>query len=118
MTIQLGTKESPVRVNCEVTNNYRWIYVRVDYTQRTLMEALESQETERLLSDVYVTTGTNLGHGECKLRYPSNSRSLAGCYVTLVVRPGAFRHRRGQSTLDLYATDAQVVHRPWWTWCL
>ena len=116
--IQLGTKDNPVRVNCDVTNHYRWIYVRVDYTQRTLIEALESQEADRLLSDIYVTKGTNISCGECKLRFPSNARSLAGCYVTLVVRPSAFRHRRGHSTLDLYATDAQVIHRPWWTWCL
>jgi hypothetical protein len=83
-----------------------------------LIEALESQEAERLQTDIHIRRGTSLGYGECKLRLPSNSRSLAGCYVTLVVRPGAFRHRHGRSTLDLYAADVQVIRRPWWTWCL
>ena len=107
-----------MRVNCDVTNHYRWLYVRVGYTQRTLIEALESKEADRLLSDIYVTKGTNVSCGEVKLRYPSNAWCLASCYATLVVRPRAFRHRRGHSTLDLYATDVQVVRRPWWTWRL
>ena len=118
MAIQLGAKENPVRANCDTVYRYRWIYVKVDYTQQTLIEALENQEADRLLEDFNIERGTNLGCGECKLRFPSSSRSLAGCYVTLVVRPGAFRHRRGQSTLDLYATEVQVIRRPWWTWCL
>ena len=118
MAIQLGTKEKPVWVNCDVANHYRWLYVKVDFTQQNLIEVLEMQEADRLLEDFNITRGTNVSHGEVKLRLPSNSRSLAGCYVTLVVPPGPFRHRRGRSTLDLYATEVQVFRRPWWTWCL
>ena len=115
---QLGTPEKPVRVNFDETTKYRWLFVKVDYTQHTLIEALEKQEAERLELDAYTQQGTNLGYGECKLRFPSRARRLAGCYVTLVARPGAFRHRRGRSTLDLYATEVKVIHRPWWSWCL
>ena len=115
--IQLGTPEKPVRVNYDETAKYRWLFVNVDYTQHTLIEALDRQEAERLQTDIYTRQGTSLGYGECKLRLPS-MRRLAGCYVTLVVRPGVFRHRRGRSTLDLYATEVKVIHRPWWSWCL
>ena len=92
--------------------------MNVDYTQQTLIEAMERREADRLQTDIHIRQGTNLGYGECKLRLPSNARRLAGCYVTLVVRPGAFRHRQGRSTLGLYATEVRVVHRPWWSWCM
>ena len=116
--IQLGTPEKPVRVNYDETTKYRWLFVKVDYTQHTLIEALEKQEAERLHTDIHIRQGTNLGYGECKLRFPSRARRLAGCYVTLGVRPGAFRHRRGRSTLGLYATEVKVVNRPWRSWRL
>jgi hypothetical protein len=117
MSIQLGSKEKPVRVNCDVANHYRWLYVKVNYEQQQLIDALEMQEGDRLLQDFNIDRGANLSLNEVKLRFPSNSRSLSGCYVTLTVKPGPFRHRRGRSTLDLYATDVRVVHRPWWSWC-
>jgi hypothetical protein len=115
MTIQLGTKEEPVRVNCDVSDRYRYLYVRVNREQQQLIDALETQEGERLQD--FNDRGTNLLWNEVRLRFPSTSRSLAGCYVTLEIRPGAFRHRRGQTTLDLYAANVQVIRRPWWTWC-
>ena len=116
--IQLGSKEKPVRVNCDASNHYRWLYVKVNYEQQQLIDALEMQEGDRLLQDFNIDRGTNLNLGEVRLRFPSNCRSLSGCYVTLTVRPGPFRHKRGRSTLDLYATEVQVIRRPWWTWCI
>ena len=115
---ELGTREKPVRVTCDLTTNYRYIYVKIDYTQQELIETLENNEYGRLARNLYVEKGTNLAYGEVRLRFSSKSRSLAGCDVTCVVRPGAFRHGRGRSTLDLYATDLKVVQRPWWTWCI
>ena len=93
-TIQLGSKEKPVRVNCGMANHYRWLYVKVNYEQQQLIDALEMQEGDRLLADFNIDRGTNLSLNEVKLRYPSNSRSLAGCYVTLTVKPGP--HKRGK----------------------
>jgi len=115
MTIQLGTKEDPVRVNCDVSDKYRYLYVRVNREQQQLIDALEMQENERLQD--FNERGTNLMWNEVRLRYPMISRSLSGCDVTLGIRPGPFRHRRGQTTVDLYAVDVQVIRRPWWTWC-
>ena len=117
LAIQLGTKEEPARVNCDVSDHYRLLYVSVNHEQQQLIDALEMREGERL-QDFNTDHGTNLIWTEVKLRYPSTSRSLAGCYVTLGIKPGPFRHRRGQATLDLYAVDVQVIRRPWWTWCL
>ena len=114
--MQLGTKEEPVRVNCDVLDKYRYLYVRVNREQQQLIDALEMQENERL-QDFNADRGTNLMWNEVRLRYPMVSRSLSGCHVTLGIKPGAFRHRRGQATIDLYAVDVQVVRRPWWTWC-
>ena len=107
-----------MRATCDVTVRYRWIYVRVDYTQRSLIAALESREMDQMLTSLRITKGTNLAFGECKLRFPSNMRSLAGCDVTLVVRPGAFRFHRGKSTVELYAAEVKVIRRPWWAWCV
>ena len=118
LAIAFGTKEDPVRVNCDVSNQYRFLYVKVDYAQQQLIDELEMQEGDRLLQDFNIDRGTNLSHGEVRLRFPSTSRSLAGCYVTLTIKTGPFRHRRGRATLDLYATEVQVIRRPWWTWCL
>ena len=117
MAIQLGTNEEPVRVNCDVSNHYRWLYVKVNHEQQQLIDALEMWEGDRL-QDFNTDHGTNLCWNEVNLRHPSTSRSLAGCYVTLGIKPGPFQHRRGQATLDLYAVDVQVIRRPWWTWCL
>ena len=117
-TIQLGSKEKPARVNCDVATHYRWLYVKVNYEQQQLIDALEMQEGDRLLQDFNIDRGTNLSCNEVKLRYPSNSRSLAGCYVTLQVKQGPVRHRHGRATLGLYAVDVQVIRRPWWTWCI
>ena len=118
MAITLGTKENPVRINCDIWSQYRFLYVKVDHAQQQLIDELEMQEGERLLQDFKIDRGTNLIHNEVKLRFPSTTRSLAGCYVTLTIKTGPFRHRRGRATLDLYATEAQVIRRPWWTWCL
>ena len=41
MTIALGTKENPVRVNCDVSGQYRFLYFKVDYTQQQLIDELE-----------------------------------------------------------------------------
>ena len=116
--IELGAQEKPVRVTCDRATNYRHIYVKVDYTQQELIEALENNEYGRLARNLLAERGTNLVYGEVRLRFSSRSRSLAGCDVTCVVRPSAFRHGRGRSTLDLYATDLKVVRRSWWTWCI
>ena len=115
--IQLGSREKPVRVSCDTAAQYSWIYVKVNYEQQQLIDTLEMQEGDRQLQN-FNDRGTNLAWGEVRLRYPSNSRSLAGCYVTLKVKPGPFRYNRGRATLDLYATEAQVIRRPWWTWCI
>jgi len=115
--IQLGTKEEPVRVYCDASDRYRWLYVRVNRQQQEIIEALETKEGERL-QGFNIDQGTNLCWNEVKLRYPTVSRSLAGCYVTLGIRPGPFRHKNGRATLDLYAVDVKVVRRPWWTWCI
>ena len=117
MTTQLGTKENPVRVTCDVSNNYRWLYVKVDHEQQQLIDALEMREGDRL-QDFNTDHGASLCWSEAKLRYPSTSRSLAGCFATLGIKPSPFRHHRGRATLDLYAVDVQVFRRPWWTWCL
>ena len=50
-TIQLGSKEKPVRVNCDTANHYRWLYVKVNYEQQQLIDTLEMQEGDRLLQD-------------------------------------------------------------------
>ena len=65
MAIQLGTKEKPVRVNCDVSNHYRWLYVKVDYVQQQLIDALEMQEDDRLLQDFNIDRGTNLSWSNC-----------------------------------------------------
>ena len=59
--INLGTPEKPVRVTYDLITNYRWIYVKVDYTQHSLIEALESRELDRRSTNLRVTQGTNLG---------------------------------------------------------
>ena len=64
MAIQLGAKENPVRVNCAIASHDRWPYVKVNYTQQNLIEALENQEADRLLEDFNITRGTNLSCGE------------------------------------------------------
>ena len=117
MAIALGTREKPVRVNCDVTSQHRWIYVEVDYEQHQIIDALEMQEGDRQLHN-FGDRGANLAWGEVKLRFPSHSRNIGGCYVTLKVKPGPFRYTRGRATLDLYATEVQVIRRPWWTWCI
>ena len=116
MAIVLGSKEKPVRVNYDVTNQHRWIYVKVDYEQQQIIDA-EMQEGDRQIHN-FGDRGTNLVWGEVRLRYPSRSRNVGGCYVTLKVKPGPFRYNRGRATLDLYAIEVQVIRRPWWTWCI
>ena len=116
--IELGTREKPVRVTCDLTTHYRHISVKISPQQHEQIEALESDEHLRLARNLYVERGTNLAYGERKLRFSLRSRRLAGCDVTLIVKPSAFKHGRGRSTLDLYATDLKVVRRPGWTWCV
>ena len=96
--LQLGSKEHPVTVTCNVSTPFRsrYIYVRIDEVQRSQIEALECLELDRLTPPHYTQKGTNVYNGECKLRLPSKAYSLAGCKVTLVVRPGMFRHSRGE----------------------
>ena len=48
MTIHLGTKEEPVRVNCDVSDRYRYLYVRVIREQQQLSGAFQTQEGETL----------------------------------------------------------------------
>jgi hypothetical protein len=55
---------------------------------------------------------------ECKLRVPQCAKNLSGCDVSLVVRPGTFRHRRGRTVVDLFAHEIQVVRRSWLGWCV
>ena len=49
MAIALGTREKPVRVNCDVTNQHRWLYVKVDFEQQQIIDTLEMQEGDRQL---------------------------------------------------------------------
>ena len=117
MAVLLGSREKPVRVNCDVTNQRRCLYVKVNSEQQQIIDALEMQEGDRQLQN-FGDRGTNLAWGEARLRYPSNSKNLGGCYVTLKAKPGPCRYSRGRATLDLYAVEVQVIRRPWWTWCI
>ena len=49
MAVQLGSKEKPARVNCDVTTYCRWLYGKVNYEQQQLIDALEMQEGDRQL---------------------------------------------------------------------
>ena len=101
-------------VACDVSapGSNRYIYVKVDEIQRSQIEALECLELDRATLR-YMQKASNVHKGECKLRLPSKTRGLTGCKVTLVIRPGAYRHSRGKISVDLFATQVHVVHRPW-----
>ena len=117
MAVELGTREKPVRVNCDVSSYHRWIYVRLDPEQQQIIDALEMHEGDRQLYS-FADRGSNVAWGEVRLRFPNHGRSLQGCYVTAKVNTGPFRYTRGRATLDLFATEVRVVRRPWWTWCI
>jgi hypothetical protein len=117
MAIDLGTKEAPVRVNCDVTDHHRWLFVRLNPEQQKIIDALEMREGDRQLYS-FADRGSNVNWGEVRLRFPSRGRNLYGCYITAKVNTGAFRYTRGQATLDLWASEVKVVRRPWWTWCI
>ena len=50
--LNLGTPEKPVRATCDVTTNYRYIYVKINPRQREEIEAQEDNEYGRLARDL------------------------------------------------------------------
>ena len=77
---------------------------------------METQEMQKFRSTLETTS--NVHYRECKLRLTSRNYNLIGCRVTLNVRPGRLRFRRGRAVVDLLAEDLVVVRRPWYWWCL
>jgi len=77
---------------------------------------METQELLRFRSTSETTS--NVHYRECKPRLTSKSYNLIGCRVTLNVRPGSLRFRRGRAVVDLLAEDLVVVRRPWYWRCL
>ena len=118
MSLQLGTREKPVRVTCDTYDRChdRYIYVQLDEAQCGQIRDLESQELQKLHQNA--VKDSSIYCRECKLQLTSKSYNLIGCLVTLNVRPGSFRYRRGRTVVDLLAEDVVVVRRPWYWWCL
>ena len=117
-SLQLGTREKPVRVTCDTYDrcSERFIYVQVNEAQSEQIKEMEAQEFLKFRH--VADTTSNVQYRECKLRLTSKNYNLIGCRVTLFVRPGTLRLRRGRAVVDLLAEDLVVHRRPLYWWCL
>lgn len=113
--LTLGTKEKPLKVVCDSRARYyyRFIYVALDEDQCHQIRELERGELQRLDPIHNGTKESNVHWGECKLRVPRSHYDLTGCRATLNVVPGPFRHRKGRTVVDLFATEVKVVSWGW-----
>ena len=111
--LQLGTQKKPVRVTCDTHGRCfeRYIYVALDDAQCEQVREMETQESRKYRSTP--ETASNVHYRECKLRLTSKKCNLHGYRVTINVRPGSLKCRRGRATIDLLADDVVVVRRPW-----
>ena len=110
--------EHPVRVSYDTYDrgHYRYIVVQLSEAQSCRIEALEANELQRLHAIQNTEKASNIYFRECRLHVPKRVRNLNGCMITLVVRPGPFRNRRGRTVVDLFANDIKVIRRTWFCW--
>ena len=114
----MGTQEKPVRVTCDTYDRCfeRFIYALLNETQSDQIKEMEAPELQKFRQTADTTS--NVHYSECKLRLTSKNYNLIGCRVTLNVRPGSLRFRRGRAVVDLLAEGLVVLRRPWYWWCL